>query len=312
MNPSEFNPTEVRFIKLGEKGEWEKSCIEDDGTLRLGFKSNQHRECLAGEWETVREFWLAERNGNQGQATNDLREIRSFYEMPPTTLWVTFYNRLLYWCFADSEVVELDDKSRIRKAIHGWSCKSLSRAGTILHVANIDGRVSKVQGYKRTICNVDRADYLIRKIRGERQPEVVDARQAFDDLALRATDLIRGLWWHDFELLADMIFSRAGWQRISVLGKTEKDVEFDMLSPVTNRRAFVQVKSSADYSTFQESLRAFEANKIFDEMYFVVHTLRDERMQEHIAKNISVIGPSKLAELTINSGLMDWLIKKHE
>ena len=312
MNIENFNPTDVRYIKLGEKGKWEKSCIEDDSTIRVGFNSNQHKECLAGnKWDELRSFWLKERNGNKAEATKDLTEIQAFYTMPPSTLWITFYNRLLYWCFAEQEVKEHDDdKSLIRKTIDGWSCKTLTNE--LLHVSNIDGRVSKVQGFRRTICKVEYADYLLNKIRGKQQQEVIDAKKAFYELAQQASRLISGLWWHDFELLTDLIFSRAGWQRISVLGKTEKDIDIDMISPVTGKRAFVQVKSSSDYQTFNSSLESFRSSKIYDEMFFVVHTVRDEKLLKHTETNISVIGPTKLAELTINSGLMDWLIKKNE
>lgn len=310
MTPEEFQPTEVRFIKLGEKGKWEKECIEDAHTIRLGFESNQHDECLDQKWNLVRAYWLKVRNGNETEATKDLNEIQAFYELPETTLWVTFYNRLLYWCFVEKEVIELDeDKSRIRKAMGKWSCQSLQ--GTPLHVGNIDGRVSKVQGFRRTICRIERSEYLVQKIRGDLQPEVVKAKNAFANLSTEAANLIKGLWWHDFELLTDLIFSRGGWQRVSVLGKTEKDVDIDMLSPVTNRRAFVQVKSSSNYETFQDSLTTFRSSSIYDEMYFVAHTL-DPRILSHAESGVTVLGPTKLAELSINSGLMDWLLKKHE
>ena len=31
-----FEPTHIRFIKLGRGGKWEQRCIEEDQTLRLG------------------------------------------------------------------------------------------------------------------------------------------------------------------------------------------------------------------------------------------------------------------------------------
>lgn len=311
MTASEFTPTEVRYIKLGEGGRWAHSCIEIDGTVRLGYASNQHPESLNKEWDKVREYWLRDRNGRQGPATSDLRQIREFYELPSTTLWITFHNRLLYWCFADEKVNELaEDGSRVRKAIGGWSCRTLN--GELLHVSNLDGRVSKVQAYKGTICSIEHADYLIRKIRCQEQPEVLATRLAFDNLVHEAINLINSLWWHDFELLADLIFSRSGWQRMSVLGKTEKDIDIDMLSPITNKRAFVQVKSSADLATLQDSINFFRSSAIYDEMYFVVHTPLDGRMLDCSESGITVVGPSMLANLTINAGLLDWLVKKHE
>jgi hypothetical protein len=35
----------IRFIKLGNGGSWEKSCIETDNTIRLGYESPFHDEC---------------------------------------------------------------------------------------------------------------------------------------------------------------------------------------------------------------------------------------------------------------------------
>jgi len=309
-----IRPTAVRYIKLGEGGRWAHSCIKADRTIRLGYASNQHLESPIIDWDGVREYWLRYRNGDQGAATSDLRQIREFYELPKTTLWITFHNRLLYWCFADEEVKKVDgpseDESVIRKVRGEWSCHT--RKGELLHVSNLDGRVSKVQAYRGTICQVKCADYLIRKIQGEEQPEVLATREAFAKLVHEAINLIRGLWCHDFELLADLIFSRSGWQRVSVLGKTEKDIDIDMLSPITNKRAFVQVKSSAGLSTLQDSINFFRNSEIYDEMYFVVHTPLDTHMLDCNENGITVVGPDMLAKWTINAGLLDWLIKKHE
>jgi hypothetical protein len=312
MNTPEkpFKPSAVKFIKLGKGGEWQHSCIVVDQTIRLGFESNQHQECSDRNWDPVRAFWLVERNGSETEASKDLREIQAFYTLPSTVLWITFHNRLLYWCFAEEVVTELADGSRVRKAIGGWSCKSL--AGETLHIENIDGRVTKVQGYRRTICNVERADYLIRKIEGKPQPEVVEATKAFSALCKKTAALIKGLWWHDFEVLTDLIFTRAGWQRVSVLGKTEKDIDLDLLSPVTSRRAFVQVKSSANYDTFSDSVSFFRNSGIYDEMYFVVHTINDKRLVAQSVDGVTVLNIEDIAKLAINSGLMTWLIKKRE
>jgi hypothetical protein len=85
-------------------------------------------------------------------------------------------------------------------------------------------------------------DYLIRKINGQTTDEVENAKLSLTRLKSDVRDLIQGLWWHDFELLIDLVFSKAGWQRFSVLGKTEKDIDLDIYSPTTQKRAFVQIK----------------------------------------------------------------------
>ena len=146
-------PAKVRYIKLGAGGDWEKWCLDNDA-IRLGYESPYHNESVNGEWEIVRSYWLEARNGNEGAATRDINQIRDFYELTEDDLWITFHQRKLYWCKVSNAVEKLQDGSRVRKAIGKWSCKSLK--GQVLTIENIDGRVTKVQGFRGTICSIDR------------------------------------------------------------------------------------------------------------------------------------------------------------
>lgn len=94
-------PKDIRFIKLGRAGKWEKSSLEKDQVIRLGYVSPHHEQCLAGDWKPVEAHWRNVREGKVGPAKSDIRQIRDFYEQPSTTLWITFYARQLWWCFAD-------------------------------------------------------------------------------------------------------------------------------------------------------------------------------------------------------------------
>tara|TARA_R110000787_G_scaffold281574_1_gene392979 strand:+ start:509 stop:1432 length:924 start_codon:yes stop_codon:yes gene_type:complete len=302
-----FKPTAVRYIKLGHGGGWEDRCLHHEQTVMLGYANPHHQDALNGDWEKVYEFWLKRRNGNAGAATRDLNQIRDFYSLPETVVWITFHSRHLYWCFADAEVLELPEGERVRKANGGW--KRVSLTGKPLRIENLDGRVTKVQGFRGTICSVELDDYLIRKIRDEVQPDVKAAIAAHDQLKERLASLISGLWWKDFELLVDLVFAQAGWQRVSVLGKTDKDLDLDLLAPVTGRRAFVQVKSGATLATLEQSIAAYRTATDFDEMYFVVHTA-DPTLRDWQAEGVTIIDLPKLAELVVSAGLVDWLITK--
>lgn len=225
----------IRYIKLGDGGRWEKSCI-DDGTIRLGYESPLHQQSLRGERsdsEAVHRHWLTCRKNDSGAATRDVRQIRDFYELSEDDIWFTFYKRYLYWCHTAKEVIEQPDGTRIRKVIGSWSRCDKNR--NPLTIENIDGRVTQVQAFRGTICEVKLPDYLIRKINGECQPEIEATKKAIQQLKDNVQSLISGLWWKDFELLVDLIFARSGWQRISVLGKTEKDIDLDIYSPVTQK-----------------------------------------------------------------------------
>ncbi|HEH9432597.1 TPA: hypothetical protein SIA29_004352 [Aeromonas sobria] len=299
----------IRYIKLGDGGKWERYCIEEQQVLRLGYESPHHQESLGGDWDTVRNFWLSARKGNNGAASRDLNQIRDFYELSESDIWITFYRRKMYWCHAHKEVCELEDGSRIRKVIGSWSC--FNKNGSPLSIENIDGRITKVQGYRGTICGVELPEYLLRKINGEVQPEIQSTKEALEALKRNIESLIKGLWWNDFELLIDLIFSQSGWQRISVLGKTEKDIDLDIFSPVSQKRAFVQVKSTTTANQIQSYREIFSQHHQYDEMYFVFHTFSGR------LENLSIDDPrvavwdiSRVAELVINAGLIDWLLAK--
>jgi hypothetical protein len=305
-------PTEIRFIKLGEAGCWETDCIEN-GTLQLGFESKQHLQSLRGEWDAVYEYWREFRTSSRREATakDDLRQIRTFYEAPMTMLWITFYKNRLYWCFAQPEVIELEDYTRIRRAIGAWSCNDLNDRP--LETANLDGRVTAVQGYRGTICEIKNEvrDYLVNKINGVVSRDVVAAISNLAALNQSVRELVRGLHWKDFELLTDLIFARSGLQRVSVLGATTKDIDLELLAPVTGRRAFVQVKSQADQETLDECVRKFNGMNGYDDFFFVMHT-GPNQVQRHQSddQRINVIGPDRISELVINAGLTNWLIHR--
>jgi hypothetical protein len=299
----------IRFIKLGGRGEWEASCIERDNTIRLGYESPHHRESLTGNWETVRQYWLQFRNQNEGQATRDLNQIRDFYELAETDIWVTFYKRSMYWCHARKDAYELEDGTRVRQVIGAWS--NCDKTGKPLTIENIDGRVTKVQGFRGTICGIELPDYVLRKIKGETQPEVEAAKKSLQSLKSSIESLIKGLWWSDFELLVDLIFAKSGWQRTSVLGKTEKDIDLDVFSPVNHKRAFVQVKSSTDAAEITAYYERYKQYEQFDEMYFVFHSfLGDPQGISIDDQRLYIWDLSRIAELVIHTGLVDWLITK--
>ncbi len=299
----------IRFIKLGNGGSWEKSCIETDNTIRLGYESPFHDECLNGNWAPVREFWLEARKGDQGSASRDINQIKDFYELSETDIWITFHKRKMYWCHAKKDVLQLEDGSRIRRVIGSWHCED--KNGTSLAIENIDGRVTKVQGFRGTICSIELPEYLLCKINGDPQPEVDAAKASLANLKSDVENLIKGLWWHDFELLVDLIFSKSGWQRISVVGKTEKDIDLDIFSPVTQKRAFVQVKSSTSMAQIREYYDSFIQYKQYDEMYFVFHSMSGLTNDMGINDSkLHLWGLSRVAELVIHAGLVEWLIAK--
>lgn len=218
----EFAPGAIRYIKLGTGGRWARQAIAD-GTVPFGYREVSHAACAAGDWDKVRGKLAAMGRTGPG-ITHGLREIRDFYELGDDALWGTIADGHLWWTFASSEVrpVAGDDAdlpSRLREALGGWRRESLT--GEPLTTAGLSSALTRTANYRMTICAVDRADYLLRRIKGiddRLQAEAKAVQVQMQDLALR---MIRDLRWEEFETLIDLIFARSGWRRTSVLGKDQ-------------------------------------------------------------------------------------------
>lgn len=296
------------FIKLGRSGDWEKEAIEG-GYLRLGYPNPFHKECLARNYDAVRPFFEG-RNKTKTVVTNFVNQIRTFYEADRSVLWITFYQRRLWWGVAEDGIELIPDESgsRIRRVVGGW--KSEDIMGGLLSVERISGRLTKVQMYQGTICEVKEALYLKNKLNAIEAEEIQKARKSLVDLVDASLPLIKSLTWKDFELLVDLIFLNSGWKRIGVLGKNEKDIDLDLMMPVNGRRVFVQVKSASCQTEFEEYVAVFEENDMYDEMYFVVHSLKGDLVARASSRPITIINDLALAELVVKGGLIEWLIEK--
>ncbi|MDP2366472.1 MAG: hypothetical protein Q8M94_22185 [Ignavibacteria bacterium] len=302
-----INASKALFIKLGEGGKWEQDCIENKNTIRLGFNNPFHDKCINGNWDILEEYWSKQKK-TKGKATETVNQIKKFYTSPKDILWITFFNRKLYWCFAHSKVHILADGSRVRKVDGVWNSEDVN--GNQLFVDNLSGKLTKVQGFQGTICSVKEFDYLMNKINCIKLPMIQNAEKALLNLKLSLKPLIQSLSWKDFELLVDLIFTSSGWQRISLLGKTEKYIDIELFSPVNNKRAFVQIKSQSSFNDFESYKNNFKNMKQYDEMYYVVHTPDKKLDSIKKEKNIEVVALDRITELVINSGLINWLLKK--
>jgi hypothetical protein len=304
----EVRPSKVRYIKLGQGGEWEEECIEQEHTLRIKFLEADHALCLAGKWKAISKHY--QNHGMaEGPANGFANQIREFYEDDGSALWLTFYKRLLWWCFSKPAVRLMKDKTKTKEAVGGWKCKDID--GSLLSVDNLSGKLLRVQGFRGTICQVKEAEYVLRKINGEELPETKQAREALAGLCESLEQLIQHLHWKDFEILVDLIFRQAGWQRLGVLGKTEKALDLELLSPVLGLRAFVQIKSSSDVEEFREYCEAFDQMPQFQQMFYVVHTPNDALSRAKPTDDrIKLILLDDVAKLTVSGGLVEWLIEK--
>jgi hypothetical protein len=214
----------------------------------------------------------------------------------------------MYWGFAEREVIQLVDGARIRNIKGEW--RDCDIEGYPLTLENLSGKLTKVQGFQGTICSVQESEYLIRRLNHQKLPEVQKAEDTLTALLHNIEPLIQNLTWKDFELLVDLIFAQTGWQRVSTVGKTEKSIDLDLMSPVTGNRAFVQIKSKSNRDIFEDYIEQYRSMDEFNEMYFVVHTTDNSLDEWKDEPDIKLWDVEKLSKLVVNSGLVSWLIKK--
>lgn len=304
---TKINPRKVLFIKLGRGGEFESDCIGKDQTLRLGYNEVNHNLCTSGNWEAVREYFLQEKKVEQ-VASSHSNQIKQFYEEDENTLWITFHANKLWWCFSKPQITLLPDKTKIRPVLGKWSDKDTK--GKLLSSATISGKLLKTQGFRGTICSVLEEKYALSKINGEQMGEVVEVEIAMNNLNQKLSELIKHLQWKDFEILIDLIFRQAGWQRYSSTGKTQKTLDLDLYAPVTGENAVVQIKSQSDLKEFEYYQSEFIRMANHDKFFYVVHSPKNDLLTYQNYTDTKLWFIDKITELTIASGLVEWVIKK--
>ncbi len=271
------NPKNILFIKLGEKGSYEQECIEKNSSIKLGYEKIDHNLCIKGQWDDVNNEIQAKYKTVQTATTSHKNQIRKFYEEPSSTMWITFYNSKLWYCYADSKITYNSDGTKESN----WSDRDSQ--GNVLFIQFLSGRLTKVQGFRGTICDVKEKDYLLHKKLNHK----------------------------DFEVFIDLIFRSAGWSRIGHIGSTIKTIDIELLAPVTNERAVIQIKSQSDMTVFNDFKNRMLNMNEYDKYFFVTYTPSKE-LQAYFDSGdeteIQFFDSKKISKLCINSGLIEWLV----
>ena len=306
-----FNVSAVRYIKLGERGGWARRAIKE-GILPFGYRAVAHAACAHGDWPRVRQELIAMGRKKTGVGQG-LRELQAFYSMGEDTLWVTIADGHLWWTFADACVIADDQRddatapARFRRTRGGWRCTSLS--GEPLISRNLSSALTSTANYQMTICAVRQAEYLLRRIRGEDEPLLVKADLLLSEMTTTVAAMIRRLDWRDFETLIDLIFSRGGWQRMSLLGGNQADVDLIVRQPVTGETAWVQIKSRTSQAEFEDYLGRFQREASCDLFFFIYHSARRPIVGLTTAKAF-LWSADQIASAAIDAGLVRWLANR--
>jgi len=306
--PSAIHPDRVRYIKLGRGGKWERECL-DRGIVRFGFGAASPQRfplCSAGKWDELTESFVAE-GKDKGTATRFTNETRLFFQDDGSTLWITFVGEQLCWGFLTATAPQPHPDGGVWRAVAGgWKRTDLN--GEPLTKDRLSGAVTKLAAYRGTTCSVDVAEYVIRRINGVKMPVIERAVAALESTKSSVKELMKLLGPGDFETLVDLVFTSSGWRRLGPVGKQQKTLDLDLVLPSTSERALVQVKTETTSADFKEYVRRFEEQDLYDRMFYVFHSGDAETNGED--DKLIVIGPDKLAELVLDAGLVNWLIRK--
>lgn len=301
-------PTDVRYIKLGPGGAWVDRCL-DEGVLELGHNGVPFELTSAGDWDAVRTHFLAH-GATASKASDFTRELRDFHTLPDTGLWITTARGKLWWAFAHGAVEPVAGEGRggrLRRVLGHWRCTDLTDVPLTLDT--LSTRLTKVSAYRQTLCRVEAADYLLRRINAQSEPVVAAAMAAREGLLETVGQMIAGLHWRDFEVLTDLIFSAGGWRRISRVGGSDQaDSDLVLEQATTCERAMVQVKSSADQAVVEDYARRFEQGA-WDRCFIVCHSPRG-RLKAPATARFHLWQGQALADQAVRAGLLDWLIAK--
>jgi hypothetical protein len=309
-------PEDVRFIKLGRKSMW-WPIARDTNTIRLGFRQFDFKSCLSGDWEQARTlFEKTTSRSRSSDVTRAVNQVREFFELPETTLWITIEDGDVWWCFAEPEVRNIytgDDAAeekqgaRTRKVIDRW--RNTDVTGKRLRLDAMTTKITKVASFQETICRPHGAADLLRKIRCEESKQYSRAARAYDELVLSVGDLLDQLHLKDFELLIELIFSSSGWQRISAVGGTQKTFDLALTLPTTRESCFVQVKSQTNKATFEKLVEELDNYSGYSRMFFIYHT-PPSLFENSNVDRVTVWSRYEVAKQVIDAGLVNWALAR--
>jgi len=301
-------PSKVLYIKLGQGGEWNENCIEESNCVKIGFVDVDKQLLKNREWSKIKLNY--EQKGIPAHiASLYTNQLRVFCETDGKVLWITFYKHKLWWTFAkvDLEITKTNEK--VRSCIDKWHDTDINNK--TLFTEALSGDLTKVQRFQSTICTVYAENYIVRKINAEESEEVIKTILAKNNLIKAVASIIKILNPYDFELLIDLIFRNFGFQRTSIIGRTQKEKDIELFSPVFNERYLVQIKTASNLKEFIKYAESFTDNLAFDCSFFIVHSpSKDLDMYSSDNDRVILWKVSDISKHVINSGLLDWILDK--
>jgi hypothetical protein len=317
----------VRYIKLGEGGRFWEIC-RDKNIIVLGYKSahpSLEPAVSSSDWDTVsRRIKDLLNPKSEGKVTEATNSIRTFFSDKGNVLWITFAEGRLWFGVTDESLPkplasissDFEENYEVYRPLkHGWL--SLDVNAQPLFVSDLRGSLTKTAAYRGTICKITPAneEYVKDRLRGKESAALNVAREAKAQLVASTKPLIKTLQPNEFETLIELIFARSGWIRTTSVGGNQRTTDLDLINPITEDKAFVQVKSQAGQNELNDYVsRLINEKPDFKRLYFVVHTIRGRGLVRPTLKTPStkvlVWDIDDVAKRVVQLGLIDWVFDK--
>lgn len=305
----EDKSVKVKFIRLGRGSCNADYCIKNK-KITFGFSSDKNLIF----WNSLKNQRILDEEiktelKKQGENVSvGFRQCKDFFNDDGDVLWITSFNTALHFGFSDgaNAYTSLDNVTQ-KSMQFGWLSKDLK--GNQLLISGLNGGITKTLSYQGTICDFSEvyAKLLINRILCIPNPRRVETEKAYNDLIERSKPLIQAFTPKDFELLVELIISRAGLKRMGVAGKNEETIDLVLNNPITDERWIVQVKSDTNQNEFEKYLKAYiEISQNVEKcrMIYAFHTGKVKNAD----KNVLLWDINKLSKLVVDNGLVDWVL----
>jgi hypothetical protein len=305
-------PQSVRYVKNGGGGKWWQTA-EAKGELHTGWSSIPREMLAKRDYASIREALRLE-FGQRAGATQDYNALVLLLDHPSQHIWVTFQDGYLWWCTVKDDLRFSDGGQTADRGNFWLTCdipwSNRSVGGALLAITDLPGAVAAAAGFRATVCQPKAWRQFLRLIQDETDDAALEAAAAREAYEKSIAALISRLGWKDFEDLIDLILLRAGWSRISTLGKTKEGIDLAVENLAVGETAFVQIKSRADQSTLNDYVARFSKQReSYARMIFAVHTPAGA-LSPPLQLPVQVWTGANIANRAVRVGLGEWIEKR--
>jgi len=302
-------PASVRYVKNGAGGQW-WNAAKDNGQIHAGWRNIPDALLRTADMGQIESLVRAE-FGNKPGATQDFKALQTLLVEPSQHVWITFQDGCMWWCTV-RDGVETNPAIETNERGHFWlTCQSQWSNYSLddkrhLVTSELPGIVAAVAGFQATVCKPKGWKEILRIIRNAEDEDArvaALARQTYEDAVAK---LVARLGDKDFELLIDLILSRTGWARLAKLGGATEGIDVEVENVSSDEIAFVQVKSTATQSVFDDYVSRFNARRDrYHRMIFAVHS-PEGALTPPTGQPVSIWTGKEIARRVVKLGLGDW------